>query len=151
MHSIQLRVRFGETDMAGHVNNATYLSYLEEARIRFLEDALGVDTLPFILASAKLDFLRQVFFRDELTVTTAVARVGQSSLQLVHRIWREPGHELALESETTIVHFNYATQRPEPLPASWREILTREAHTASEASKGAGDSAPRADGHGQYR
>jgi acyl-CoA thioester hydrolase len=123
MHRIQLRVRFGETDMAGHVNNAVYLSYLEEARIRFLEEVLGATDLPFILASAKLDFLRQVFFRDALTVTTGVIRLGRTSLHLMHQVWRDANRELALQSETVLVHFNYATQKPEPLPTSWRPLL----------------------------
>ncbi|MCY0898393.1 MAG: thioesterase family protein [Firmicutes bacterium] len=123
MHRIQLRVRFGETDMAGHVNNAVYLSYLEEARIRFLEEVLGVTELPFILASAKLDFLRQVFFRDALTVTTGVIRLGRTSLHLVHQLRRNADDALALQSETVLVHFNYATQKPEPLPSSWRPLL----------------------------
>jgi acyl-CoA thioester hydrolase len=37
---VPVRVRFCETDMAGHVNNTSYFIYLEEARGKFFEDAI---------------------------------------------------------------------------------------------------------------
>ncbi len=120
MHLTHLRVRFGETDMAGHVNNAVYLSYLEEARIQFLSDVLQLDGMPLILASAQMDFISQVFFPEEITVETGVSRMGRSSFDIVHRLYREPAHQLALSSVVTIVYFDYEQQKPAPFPEEWR-------------------------------
>lgn len=123
MHKTTLRVRFGETDMAGHVNNAVYLSYVEEARIQFLEEALGLNRMPLILASAHLDFLSQVFFRDVIRIESGVCRLGRSSFDIVHNIYREPSQQLALRSLATVVYFDYENQQSAPFPEDWREKL----------------------------
>jgi len=123
VHVTALRVRFGETDMAGHVNNAVYLSYLEEARIQFLNDALELEGIPLILASAHLDFLQQVFFPDEIRIETGICRIGRSSFDIVHRLYREPSRQLALSSVVTLVFFDYEKQKSAPIPEEWREKL----------------------------
>lgn len=122
VHITELRVRFGETDMAGHVNNAVYLSYLEEARIQFLHDALQLEGMPLILAQAQLNFRRQVFFPEQITVESGVSRFGRSSFDIVHKLYR-PGHQLALDSVVTLVHFDYHTQKSASVPENWRQQL----------------------------
>ena len=123
MQATHLRVRFGETDLAGHVNNAVYLSYLEEARLQFLVEVLHVPDVPFIVASAHLNFLRQVYFRDEVRIETGVSRMGRSSFDMTHRLYRESSNELALTGVVTMVAFDYAAQKSTPIPEEWRRIL----------------------------
>ncbi|PSR21806.1 MAG: acyl-CoA thioesterase [Sulfobacillus acidophilus] len=120
MHTTRITVRFGETDMAGHVNNAVYLSYLEEARLNFLQDILQISEFPLILASAHLDFIRQVFFPDRVTIETGICRIGQSSIDMVHQLYSDSQHVLALNSLVTLVFFDYAAQKPAPVPLDWR-------------------------------
>lgn len=128
MHQVTLRVRFGETDRAGHVNNAVYLTYLEEGRLEFLHDVLQLDAVPIILASVRLDFLHQVFFRDQITVQTGVCRLGHKSFDMVHLLWRQSPQQLAVRAVSTLVVFDYETQRTMPIPNHWRPLL--EAHWA---------------------
>jgi acyl-CoA thioester hydrolase len=126
MHTTRIKVRFGETDMAGHVNNAVYLSYLEEARLNFLQQTLQLSQFPLILASAHLDFVQQVFFADDVTIETGICRIGRSSFDMVHELYREPHHLLALTSVVTLVVFDYSSQKPIPVPRQWRSKF--EAH-----------------------
>lgn len=123
MHTTTLTVRFGETDLAGHVNNAVYLSYLEEARLTFLREVLKLDDVPFILASAKLDFLGQMRYPDSMVITCGVSRIGRSSFDMVHQLFRLPDHALALTAIVTLVAFDYQLQRPTPIPQNWRQLL----------------------------
>jgi acyl-CoA thioester hydrolase len=123
MHTTTLTVRFGETDMAGHVNNAVFLSYLEEARLSFIREVLGLGEVPLILASAKLDFLRQVRFPDLLAITTGITRIGRSSFDMTHQVYRGPDRELALTAAATLVAFDYAAQKSTPIPEDWRRML----------------------------
>ena len=123
MHTTKLGVRFGETDMAGHVNNAVYLVYLEDARLNFLSEVLHLSEFPLILASAKLDFLRQVRFPNTIPIETGISRPGRSSFDMVHRLYCEAEQELALTSHVTLVVFDYDTQKPTPIPENWRQIL----------------------------
>jgi len=123
LHETRLRVRFGETDLAGHVNNAVYLSYLEEARVDFFRSVFQTERVPLILASAKLDFMRQVFFPDLIRIETGILRLGRTSFDMIHRLFREQTGEMALIGVATLVRFNYSQQSPEPLDDFWRERL----------------------------
>ncbi|MFC4765861.1 acyl-CoA thioesterase [Effusibacillus consociatus] len=124
VHTTCLTVRYGETDMFGHVNNAVYLSYLEEARLQFMED-LGFVVVPLILASVKADFRAQAFFKQKLVIETAVDRIGNSSFDLVNRIKDEAAGQLIVEALVTMVHFNFDTKKSELLPGIFREKLSQ--------------------------
>jgi acyl-CoA thioester hydrolase len=89
MEEISITVRFGETDALGHVNNASYFVYLEEARISFFESlgyGMDVKGWNFILASTRLDFISQGYFNQTLKVRTFVTRIGTKSFELGHEI-----------------------------------------------------------------
>lgn len=122
VHITRHKIRFGDTDMLGHVNNSVYLSYLEEARLQFMED-LEIQEVPLILASVKADFRAQAFFKQKLLIETTVKRIGNSSFDLYNRIVDETTNQLIFESLTTIVHFNYHTQSSESIPNDFRQKL----------------------------
>lgn len=122
MHTVGVTVRFRDTDMFGHVNNAVYLSYLEDARLQLMED-LGFEVIPLILASVKADFRAQAFFRQKLAIETAVVRIGNSSFDLFSSIKDTETGQVVFEATSTIVHFNYETQKSERIPDSFRQKL----------------------------
>ena len=70
-----IEVRYGDLDPQGHVNNARYLTYFEQARVKYIRN-LGLwneDSfldIGFILAEAKLTFLAPVHFTTPLRVGT---------------------------------------------------------------------------------
>lgn len=125
LYTNTITVRFSETDMAGHVNNAMYLTYLEEARMHFIRQVLLVDDVPLILASVRLDFLQQVFFGDTITIETGVCRLGTTSFDMTHQLYRDGGRSLALTGLATLVRFNYQKQIPEPISEEWRTKLAQ--------------------------
>jgi len=121
-HLTEMKVRFGDTDMLGHVNNASYFTYMEESRIDFLA-ALGLEQVPLILASARVDFLAQTYFSDLLDVETFVSRIGNSSFDIVNRMYRSGGQDLVFEGVAVVVYFDYATQRAALVPDDLRTQL----------------------------
>lgn len=121
-HLSELRVRFSDTDMLGHVNNASYFTYMEEARCQFVEQ-IGLQNVPLILASAKVDFRAQTFYGELLTIETWVTRIGNSSVDLANRILREDTEDVVFEGVAVIVHFDYQAQRPAPIPDEIRQQL----------------------------
>jgi acyl-CoA thioester hydrolase len=122
-HVSTLRVRFSDTDMFGHVNNANYFTYMEEARVRFLEEVMGADRLPMILASAKVDFRGQTYFPDVIRVETWVTRIGHKSFEFAYRMTREGTDDLLFEGSTVLVCYDYEGMRTIPIPDDWREKL----------------------------
>jgi acyl-CoA thioester hydrolase len=121
-HTSELRVRFSDTDMLGHVNNASYFTYMEESRCRFVED-IGMNKLPLILASAKVDFRAQTFFGEVLSIETWITRLGNSSVDIANRMARKDTGEVVFEGVAVIVYFDYETQRSAVIPDDIRGQL----------------------------
>ena len=114
------RVRFRDVDAMGHVNNAVFLTYLEEARIAYLLrfDA-GVEEM--IMARVEVDFRAPLRSGDELEIGVRPVTVGTKSFQLEYEV--RSGETVAAEAKTVIVSFDYESGRPVELPKTWREAL----------------------------
>lgn len=128
MHKIQIKVRFCETDALGHINNASYFVYLEEARIRYFEHLgfnMSMKSWNFILASATCDFLSQGYFNQTLTINTYVSKIGTKSFTLGHDIVCEETEEIIARGKATIVYFDFETQQSAIIPDFLREGLNK--------------------------
>lgn len=113
-------------DSFGHVNNASFLTFIEQARIRYFDDISAWQYDPskegVILAHASLDFLRPLHFKEELMVLTMCTHVGTKSISIAHRIIAGEMEEVAT-AESVVVAFNYDTMTSIPVPARWREAI----------------------------
>src|SRR5438552_8595172 len=80
--SIEPPVQFRDIDVMGHVNNATYLQYMETARVE-LARSLGQVTrgfrAGFIVASARCEFKKPIRDERRITVSVWVSRMGDRS------------------------------------------------------------------------
>jgi len=110
-------VRFRDLDAMGHVNNAVYSTYLEQARIGVLG---GLS--PFILARVEIDFRAQIREGAEVEVRTRCAHVGTKSLRLEHQIWT--GERLVAEARSVLVGYDYELGASVPLSDDLRRKLT---------------------------
>jgi acyl-CoA thioester hydrolase len=101
-----LRVRYNECDAQGHVFNANYLVYFDVALTELWREALGsyealtADGLDMVVAEVGVRFRAPARFDDELTITLAVERLGNTSMVSAIGIARD-GETLA---EGRIVH-----------------------------------------------
>lgn len=125
-HSMQIQVRFNDTDALGHVNNAAYAHYAELGRLYFLRER-SADVRKLILARLELDFRRQVRFGDEVSVRTSVARLGTSSMHMEQTIYA--GDAVAAEVRSVVVYFDYETGQSTPIPDELRAKLSITADT----------------------
>ena len=94
------RVRFRDCDAMGHVNNAVYSTYLEEARIGVLGDLVD-----FILARVEIDFRAELRMGEEVEVRTRCSRVGTKSFDLEHVI--ETDGRVVAEAKSVLVSYDY--------------------------------------------
>ncbi|HJT64770.1 MAG TPA: acyl-CoA thioesterase, partial [Candidatus Limnocylindria bacterium] len=113
-HHTRLEVRFRDIDAFGHVNNASFVTYLEQARVRFLIDVLRVDvvqSLPVILAALQVDFRSPILFGDEVGIGTRVDWIGNTSLSMSHRMTArgdgEDSERVVAEAGTVLVAYDY--------------------------------------------
>ena len=109
--STQVRVRFSETDMYGHLNNTVPFVYFETARIEYLkhlniEGWQDKDSVKIpVVADLQCDFLQQVFFDELLTISVKVAKVGSSSIDLHYLAVNETGKPVFV-GRGTLVQIN---------------------------------------------
>ena len=94
------RVRWRDCDAMGHVNNAVYSTFLEEARI----EALG-GLAEFILARVEIDFRSELHAAEEIEVRTRCSRIGTKSLDLEHEI--HANGRLAAQAKSVLVGYDY--------------------------------------------
>jgi acyl-CoA thioester hydrolase len=131
-HRHDVEIRLSDTDAMGHVNNARYLTYVEIARVAYYERVTG-KPLPIgvhgaeegmILAEIRMTYRSPAFYGETLTVETRVDRIGRSSFGMVHRITAPESRygpaRLVAVADSTMVSYDYADERPIPVPEEWR-------------------------------
>ncbi len=126
-HHTRVEVRFRDIDAFGHVNNSAFVTYIEQARVRFLIDTLDVDviqSLPIILAALHVDFRAPILFGQEIEIGTRVDWIGNTSFSVLHemhaRAEDEASARVVAEASTVLVAYDYATEQPIPVPDAWR-------------------------------
>ena len=128
MHEKQIEIRWRDQDAYGHVNNAVYLTYLEEVRDEWLERALGDsgDAWGYVTARVAIDFRRELTQDDDAIVARLwLTRIGTSSVTTREEIVTIGG-ELAAEAEAVLVARDSETGRSRPLSDAERAALERE-------------------------
>jgi len=117
-------VRYNDLDTYGHVNNAVYGTYCEEARIAYIAEVLGITEIgefPAVVASLNIDFRSSVTQPTSVDVRVWVPELGNSSLTMAYEL--EQDGRVVAEAETTIVAIDPATRETRALPEEWREAV----------------------------
>jgi acyl-CoA thioester hydrolase len=110
------RVRFRDCDAMGHVNNAVYSTYLEEARIGVLGNLSS-----FILARVEIDFRAELRIGEEIEVRTRCSRIGTKSFDLEHVI--AAGDRVVAEAKSVLVAYDYDLGTSVPVTDELRRRL----------------------------
>jgi acyl-CoA thioester hydrolase len=117
-------VEFRDLDALGHVNNAVYLSYVESARLAYMQDVLGPLELEElgIVAEARLAFRAPSFLGETLSIGMRVAGIGSKSIRFEFEIRGDDGR-LVADGSTVHVAFDHTTASSIPVPNDWRRKL----------------------------
>jgi acyl-CoA thioester hydrolase len=135
----RLEIRWRDVDAYGHVNNAVYLTYLEEARDAWVARVLGevTDTWDFVLARVAIDFRQELTQSDgEVLVRCTLDSLGRASVRTREEIVKADGTISAVAASVTVPR-DPASGRSRPLSAEERAALEAEL-----GSNGAGASTP---------
>ncbi|ASY14845.1 acyl-CoA thioester hydrolase [Candidatus Planktophila dulcis] len=111
-------VRWDDLDAMGHVNNATYLTYIQETRFIWLSN------VEMVVARAEVDFLEPIYVGGRFVdVTLWVESIGNSSFVLAYEVIGDNGVVHA-KVKTVQVTISPETKKSRPLKDSEREFLT---------------------------
>ncbi|WP_248897723.1 acyl-CoA thioesterase [Haloplanus halobius] len=119
-YETEIQVRFRDIDAMGHVNNAVYATYLEQARVDYYADVLGVglDEIDTALVSLEIDYHRAITLDDTVTVALGVRDIGESSVTVEYEV--RAGDSVAATAETVQVYVDPEAETSRPLPEAWR-------------------------------
>jgi len=123
-YETELQVRFRDLDAMGHVNNAVYATYLEQARVDYYADVLGVglDDIDTVLVNLEIDYRHEVTLDDgTVTVAMGVRSIGESSVVVGYEL--RAGDRVAATAETTQVYVDPEAGTSRPLPEDWVEKM----------------------------
>lgn len=119
-----MTVRWRDLDAFNHVNNSKYLSYLEEARLRWMLSVPGQgldDGIAPVVAAAHLNYRRPIEWPAEIAIELYVERLGNTSLSIGHRIVAaDDRNTLYCDGYVVMVWIDRSTGQAAPLPAAVR-------------------------------
>ena len=124
---IPIQLRWGDLDAFNHVNNARYLTFLEQARIEWFESLeepwITQDSAP-VIASATLHFRRPIEYPASIFVELFCEKLGNSSVTIGHRIVAGDG-TVHCDGGVVAVWVERRSGKPTPLPDGVRSASQR--------------------------
>ncbi|MCL1922747.1 MAG: thioesterase family protein [Propionibacteriaceae bacterium] len=121
---VEVPLRWGDLDAQGHVNNARYIDYVQDARADFLY-ALKIDDLlheGFAVVSNQIEYRAPVFFSHEpLGAEVSVAEVSEDSVTLACQLFQED-REVAI-ARTTLSGFDVRSHSRRALPTAAHDVF----------------------------
>ncbi|MBL8296864.1 MAG: acyl-CoA thioesterase [Rhodanobacteraceae bacterium] len=121
---VPIRLRWRDLDAFAHVNNASFLTFLEEARLIWLTGIDGEwtgDSFKPVLAATNLNYRRQLIWPNEISVELYLQRLGATSLTIAHRIVAADDKALLYcDGNVVMVWIDPATGTSTALPAAVR-------------------------------
>ncbi len=120
------KLRYGDTDRQGHINNAVFATLFESGRVSFLYDParpLYPDGAQFVIAKLTITFAGELNWPGEVEIGTGVSRLGRSSFTLVQGLFKD-GQAVA-SAESVMVLMDETTRRSTPLPTATQDALSQ--------------------------
>jgi acyl-CoA thioester hydrolase len=129
-HKLKINVRFADLDAMQHVNNAAYLTYLEEARIDYFNTLFhrNKERLDFeaVVARIEIDYVHPIVLGDEVEVYTRISQLGHKSVNVEHiiAIKKDSGIIKAATSITKLVYYDYKSHNTMQIPEEAKKIIS---------------------------
>lgn len=124
---VPLEVRFRDIDAMGHVNNAVYFTYFEEARKAFVLEVFGIQDPKdyfFILASIRCNFFLPIKLKDTIEAIIYVGEIGNKSFTFKYKIRKNTDPNVVFsEGESIQVFYDYKEGKAKPIPEDIKNIL----------------------------
>ena len=118
-------IRFSDTDLNGHVNNAAFAVFCESGRVNLLRRHLKPTREPggfFVVAKLVVEFRGELFYPGRVRIATWVGALGRTSVQFRQALFDESGR-LVATSEAVTVSMDGTTRRPSPLGEATRAAI----------------------------
>ncbi|MDP8910753.1 MAG: acyl-CoA thioesterase [Actinomycetota bacterium] len=113
-------VRFRDLDSLGHVNNAVYVTYVEQGRIAFLHSR-GASPESVIVGRVEIDFRSPLRLGEEVAIGVRLARLGTTSFDFEYELRADD--RLVAQARDVNVVYDYDRRQPTQIPDEWKARL----------------------------
>jgi acyl-CoA thioester hydrolase len=122
-HVTSFEVRFRDLDAMGHVNNAVYATYLEQARIKYYESILDISLgeVDTVIVHLEIDYIKSLQLGNTVHISLIVSSIGTSSVTMDYVLTN--GSEKVATAKTVQVLLDGKTGTSTPIPQTWRDLL----------------------------
>jgi len=128
MNDTVIKVRGYHLDLYGHVNNARYLEFLEEARWAMIEEKIDLGELKkrgigMVVVNINIDYRLPAGLGDSLSITSRICRIGTKSATVEQIIMRDGTGTMIASAKVTFVVIDIKTQNVLRIDESLRQLL----------------------------
>ena len=127
--SLEIRIDWSDLDVYNHVNNVSFMRFLQSGRVNFWE-ATGIYAKYIntdqgtMLVSSHCDFIQSLYYPGKAIVKTKLGYIRNSSFSLEHIILNEKG-EICAKGEDVVVYYDFKEKKTFRIPDNLREIMDR--------------------------
>jgi acyl-CoA thioester hydrolase len=129
---LSMQVRFADLDVLGHLNNAKYVTYMEQVRVQYFIDVCAWhgkwEEFGMILARTEIDYALPIFYGDTVNAYVRTSRLGGKSFDFHYVITRQLSPEaeplIAAQAKTVMVAYDYGADTTIAIPEVWRQKIT---------------------------
>lgn len=124
-----IEVRYGDLDPQGHLNNAKYLTYFEQARVAYIQhlglwDGKSFQDIGIIIADINVRFLDAVRLGQPVRVGIRVTRLGEKSFDMLYRLEDSNTYKELAQGASVLVSYDYDQRVTIPIPEVWRHAIS---------------------------
>lgn len=131
-HKIEEEVKFHEVDMMGICNNAVYLNYFEDGRVKYIQNLKQTYKLQtimeggsfFITARNEVDYIEPALFDEKLNIYTRIDFIKNSSFGFRHIVENDKTKKILATGVGIFVHINLKTKKSVPLPQEFYDAVS---------------------------
>lgn len=118
------KLRYGDTDRQGHVNNSVFSTFLETGRVEMLYtkgESLVPEGATFVLARLEVQLIGEILWPGQVDIGSGVLNIGNSSITLYQQLFQNG--TCVAKAETVIVQMNETTRKSQPLSPDVKTTL----------------------------
>ena len=122
-------IRFRDLDALAHVNNVVYLTYVEQARVRYFDEVFGNrhdwDEWGVLLARTEINYIQPLLFKDVAKCGLECVAIGRKSMEYHFKMFKTvDGVDVEVASGVNIlVSFSHSENKSIEVPTAWKTAV----------------------------
>jgi acyl-CoA thioester hydrolase len=123
--STPIQVRYSDFDMLGHINNATFVTYFEVARLYyFMQIGWKLEDVSNVVAHLDIDFMAPILPKQEVYCRVKTTSLGSKSFQMQYELYSEKDDIIFAKAHSVQVCFEKQSGKTVTIPSHIHDLIT---------------------------